>query len=544
MNLTWVNDWATTYAFVDAFKASRPWISHRPSDGTWDTEEPFDLDENGWVRSLGNDQHAGTLMVIEQGEHVPAGEYVVLYEGEGALTFDFDATVISEAPGRIVLDVQPSGDSIGGIHMAISETNPDNHIRNIRVVMPGFEQMYDEHPFHPDYVEWLKQFSVLRFMDWGLTTFIPPGEWLERAGPSDARQSTPRGVALEYMIALANEVGGQPWICVPHLATDEFVRNMATLFRDQLDPGLKVYVEYSNEVWNPDYPQHAYSIEQGESLGLAPGNPGLAGHRFFSQRSVEVFDLFEEVFGATDRFVRVMAGQSDTELEGATWLADQLLGWQNAHEKTDAYAVAPYFGYPLGTDAFASQLESLSLEALLDSAEADMRRMILASEGLHDHVAGFGVDLITYEAGMGFVPSGAQIENPAAAEKLNSLNRHERMYGIYAEHLSAWASFGDLMLLYTDIRRFDKWGAYGHLKRVGQPLSEAHKFRAVVDYLGSGPGGGNPTVGDFDSNGRVDFEDFLLFAGAFGGTDSFYDLNGDWRVNFEDVLIFAAAFGG
>jgi tetrahydromethanopterin S-methyltransferase subunit B len=86
-------------------------------------------------------------MVVEQGDDVPAGEYVALYDGEGTLTFDFDATVVSEEEaGRVVLDVQPSGERIGGIHMVITETNPDDYIRNVRVIMPGFEEMYEMSP--------------------------------------------------------------------------------------------------------------------------------------------------------------------------------------------------------------------------------------------------------------------------------------------------------------------------------------------------------------------------------------------------------------
>lgn len=53
---------------------------------------------------------------------------------------------------------------------------------------------------------------------------------------------------------------------------------------------------------------------------------------------------------------------------------------------------------------------------------------------------------------------------------------------------------------------------------------------------------------DFDRNGRVDFEDFLLFVLAFGsergrpGWECQFDLNGDGVVAFDDFLIFAARF--
>ena len=54
---------------------------------------------------------------------------------------------------------------------------------------------------------------------------------------------------------------------------------------------------------------------------------------------------------------------------------------------------------------------------------------------------------------------------------------------------------------------------------------------------------------DFNGNGQVDFDDFLLFARNFGkheGTmdfDPIYDLNQDGQVNFPDFLTFAEHFG-
>jgi len=63
INLAFVKDYSQMFNFVDVFKVSRPWISHRPSDDTWDTGTAFDLDELGWVRSLQPDQEAGALML-------------------------------------------------------------------------------------------------------------------------------------------------------------------------------------------------------------------------------------------------------------------------------------------------------------------------------------------------------------------------------------------------------------------------------------------------------------------------------------------------
>ena len=54
---------------------------------------------------------------------------------------------------------------------------------------------------------------------------------------------------------------------------------------------------------------------------------------------------------------------------------------------------------------------------------------------------------------------------------------------------------------------------------------------------------------DFDESGRVDFNDFLIFAGVFGSHlgDLLYnerlDLDGSGSIGFEDFLTFASDFG-
>ena len=48
---------------------------------------------------------------------------------------------------------------------------------------------------------------------------------------------------------------------------------------------------------------------------------------------------------------------------------------------------------------------------------------------------------------------------------------------------------------------------------------------------------------DFDGDGRIDFDDFFLFAGAFGGMDPLFDLDRSGRVDLDDFFIFATDFG-
>ena len=59
---------------------------------------------------------------------------------------------------------------------------------------------------------------------------------------------------------------------------------------------MQVYVEYSNEVWNSQFTQNAYAAKQGVALGLADAaEPWVAAWLYTSYRSVQIFDIFEEV---------------------------------------------------------------------------------------------------------------------------------------------------------------------------------------------------------------------------------------------------------
>jgi hypothetical protein len=67
---------------------------------------------------------------------------------------------------------------------------------------------------------------------------------------------------------LANAVGASPWFCMPHFASDDYIRNFAQLVLSSLRPDVKVYVEYSNEVWGTLFPGGQYA----QIMGLREGN--------------------------------------------------------------------------------------------------------------------------------------------------------------------------------------------------------------------------------------------------------------------------------
>ena len=80
-----------------------------------------------------------------------------------------------------------------------------------------------------------------------------------------------------------------------------------------------------------------------------------------------------------------------------------------------------------------------------------------------------------------------------------------------------------------------------------EPMENAAGVRVEPGLLTSGVPAG--VTGDIDGDSDVDFDDFLLFAGAFGAStgDPLYitkaDLDSNGIVDFDDFLIFAEVFG-
>ena len=69
------------------------------------------------------------------------------------------------------------------------------------------------------------------------------------------KTSTAAGVVMQWQIAPIQ-------VTVHHLASDDYVRQEATFWLANLRPDVQVYVEHSNEVWNPLFPQGRYATEQ------------------------------------------------------------------------------------------------------------------------------------------------------------------------------------------------------------------------------------------------------------------------------------------
>jgi hypothetical protein len=481
INLAGPSDWNTELPFVDVFRLARHWISQRKGE-PWGKGPKLELDANGWVKRLEPDCWAETLLCTIEGGHYPTGQYVCLYEGDGQIDFG-SAREVSRGPGRIVFE--PGGQ--GAFFLRIRQTNPENHVRNIRVIMPGFEKTCRDNPWHPAFLARWRQFNTFRFMDWMLTNGSKVRRWADRPMP-EYFTCTERGVPLELMIGLCNRLGVNPWFCMPHEADDDYVRQFAQQVKRELKPGLKVYIEYSNEIWNSIFQQTRYANDQGLKLGFGE-KPWEAGWRYSAFRSVQMFAIWEEVFGGRERLVRVIASQA-----AVPYIAEQKLSFRDAFKHCDALGIAPYmsFNIPAKSDRGRSDrldadtVSRWTVDQVLDHVEnrsvPECIRWIQDNKKVADK---YKVKLVAYEAGQHLVGVGGGENNEKLTKLLMAANRHPRMGQFYTRYLDAWRDAdGDLCGIFSSVGRFSKWGSWGLLEYYDD---DTPKFQAVLRWNGANP---------------------------------------------------------
>lgn len=506
VNLGSVTYFSTAIPFVDAMKMADPFLSTNAptaSKSIWDTEvaDKIPRDENGYPFELPTRVPGVPELQVLRASVVSTmygGRYTVLYDGDGDLSFPASsAHAGNRSPGRIDLEVQASREQ--PLFLEIDRSNRSNHVRNIRVILPGFESSYQKQVFHPVFLGKLNGVGALRFMDWGSINGSTLSKWSERTTPT-MNQGGSRGVAFEYMIDLANTLNADPWICLPHRADDPFVEELAKLIKARLSPQRRVYIEYSNELWNGIFAQSKWVSEQGCRTGLNKlgryagscdddGARYWAGVKFNARRSGQIFQIFDKVFaGEPQRLIRVLAGQAQNEHLNEVLLesfADDAIN--PARNSADVLAIAPYLGGGLATNVVEEgKAASITVAQLLDRLSALMESEVTVPTRNNRKIAErYGVRLVAYEGGQHLIAYGDASHDEAFVNKLIAANRDPRMRSIYMRMLDSWYTESDqgMFLAYNFAETPTKYGVWGLLESQEQPMAEAPKYQAFFDRL-------------------------------------------------------------
>lgn len=480
INFEPLKDWSREQPLINVMKLARPWISQ--ARGQWDTKQPLELDEHGYVKKLAPGQWAGTVLLTEVGSSFPGGRYVFTYDGKGTFDWEGNGSRISSEPGRDVVEVTPG--EKGFVHLIIKGIDPDDYPRNLRFYREEFDDVVDQQLFTPEFMDLWSDADTFRYMEWGLINHSPQKKWEDRSVPEDC-SFWKKGAPLEYMIDLANQADANMWVCIPHLADDDYIRQYAEMVRDNLKDNLFAYFEYSNEVWNGLFAQNRWACEQGQAAGL-DSTGWKAGLLYYAQRCNHMFSILDEVYeDAPDRYRKVVATQGGNI--GVTRIILPKCG-----DNADALSIAPYVTFNVPKEK-SRWKPNMPTEAELESWTVDQIFNYLHETALpaakvwmdqHKDLADdYNLELTCYESGQHLSALGEVNRNKKIVDMMSEANRDPRMGEIYTEYLNHWNQIGGgVICLFNSMHAHSPSGYWGLLEYTGQDPATAPKYMAVKEW--------------------------------------------------------------
>jgi len=487
-NLTSVNYWRTT-RFKNVMLSAQQWmpatrvISHEEKWNNGDDSVVLDLDPaHGYPTQLPyQDGYDGVrywrtiTMEATYIESFPFGTFTLLFDGTGDVVLErtMAPDTVTGTGGttkheftltrnnvKTFSSMANRNPCVRGIAVYIIRSEASDPVRNIRLIIPdanggtSYVDNFEKQPFREEWLRDLLPFTAIRFMNWVHANSNRDSLWSERVQRGAPFQGTRaphvysvnknnllinpiREVAYEYMIELCNIIQRDMWINVPCNANDDYIENLAKLIADNLDPKLNCYVEWGNEVWNGSFVGLGYQQALGTELGLANSNYA------YTYITGKIENIFKSAFDNPARVRSILAGQKNQpfilkkRVEG--------LGVAKANPwgfKPYAVSETSYFGTGGITADDKAKYEAFNQEAIN---------------------AG-NVKRIAYEGGCG-------------------AGKGDALYGLYNTALSTFEQYFDTFSQFTIFGRWDMNGNWGAKEYVGQPLSEAPKYRALIEYM-------------------------------------------------------------
>jgi hypothetical protein len=452
--------------------------------------------------------------------------------------------VLAAGDHRIVAKVRDTG---RGVQVWYHKPDPSDPIRDVKIWVPkdmglGLDvdvSSYDpdklgpgkltgyctepapgepEPRWHPKYLEHLRSDPgrVLRFMafldingiaDGGPATWedcLAPTVTVARlvgVSPSNyvrhelTTSKYKCGTPYEWLVDLANTSGKDAWLQVPHTATMDHVAHLATLAAAKLDPGLRAWFEFSNELWNsagPYLPQYDAARAEGALYGKSQG--WGSGH--LQGRALQAFEnAWYQAGGTDDRLINVVSGFA----LGPAYNADVIAGAAAVSPTLpEVLAITTYFGASLtnvlydlpyvsgnpGEPVYLEARERIR-HAIYDNQAAWAANGKLCTEQ--------GLAMVAYEGGSHLLATGHGDWNvprdAAFMTFLANLHKYPVMADLYREHWALWAAEGGRTAsLFVDISGYSYWGYWGAKEDVAEPTARSPRWRAAQEFAAAQAG--------------------------------------------------------
>lgn len=375
----------------------------------------------------------------------------------------------------------------------------------LKVIRPGYAEGATQ-LFTNEFLAAVAPFQVLRFMGFLASNSTNPlytaaknkVEWADRRLPTDAtQQSTPQraaGVAWEYAIAICNATGKDLWLNVPIAATDDYVLQLARLMRGRLRADVRVYLEVSNEVWNPGFTQYAYNKAAAldEVTNKAEpylNNPAVTdtaqqaetwARRRVLRRLHDVVQIFASVYGQAAVNERLRAVYAWWTIYPSQYQG--ILAWSQLHfgePKSWLWAVAKTNYY---NDS--ARRAGQSPEEIVAVMKTDSDKGRTYTTALRTVADTYGLHLVTYEAGPD--NGGGATDNIGNRIRANRLASMGSL--VEYDYRTNWRDLGGELYMFLDVATaYSRYGCWGQTEDAG--VLDTAKMKAVWGLTGYVPGG-------------------------------------------------------
>lgn len=455
LNIAGNADYSPELPLRDLVRQSRAWTSNGP---------PLTLTPDGYPTYV-VPGYAATLTVLEMpAGQDPVGDYVLQWDGNGTIALSSGAMIYS-CPGKKVYRVGATGvaGNAGNVWLTLTYTDPNRVVRNVRLYQPGEE--YTSGIWADSFLRRWKGVKCLRFMDLMGTNNSTQSAWADRS--TLKKQSWAASVPLEALCDLANQMGVDPWFCLPHLASDDYVAQFSGLLKSYLHPKRTPYVEVGNEMWNYLFQQTRWADAQAKAAGISLP-------QFIGKLATRMFKVAEPIMG-TRSWVRVLSGQ-----QANPSILQAALDYQDTAAHVDAISCSYYMHLSINPAAAPAFLQQNPTTA---QAVAALRATLPAAQSqiaAHQAIATkAGKRLIAYEGGQHMVGVQGAENNQPLTDLLLAANNHPDMYQLYLDWYSGWLAntSGDVCCHFssTGEGKFGSWGL-GPRPGVMSPKLQAFLF--------------------------------------------------------------------
>lgn len=478
INLAGDASWSRSKMWINVVKSARNW-GH--VDRPYKKNPELKLSDKGYPLS-----DAG--LWFEGYEYKP-GVWQFSYKGSGDISFAFGGTLLSatrEADGTVTgtfqrSDKKTADGSVQAVHLMMRNIDPNNPPYDLKIVATG-HNLNSSDIYTSEFLEFLKPFKILRYMDLMDTNNSQIKTWNDRIKPN----APGPGVAYEDLIELSNITRKEGWITLPHLADDDYIRQTAKLFAQKYDRDLNLYLENSNELWNWQFSQtrdlHDSIIaklmkEEGltETEATAKKDRERLPQKAVVDRLCHIADIFRQEFGIRANQIKpVLAGQSANSWHIKKGLEHLTAKNRQEHCNLHAIAIAPYLNIEDRHDFNPVSVNEV-FSKMREYYEAKVKPKIVEHAELAKQ---YNLKLYAYEGGQ-------HLTGDDALDIKTAAQNDPRMGQLLQDYFCFWQeSGGDDFVFFSSISGNSKYGHWGVKTSINE--GETVKHQALIDTIDQG----------------------------------------------------------